>query len=245
MKSLCAGFNRLEHIVERLDGHRNQLVGVEVPSLGGTATAEYQTNSQTARDLEDYLRGIEPETIAEEIVVIRNGGRPGQQHLGKPDTGGDGQRLLVDLRPERIGHRAKPAGEGEVDAAPHALQDALEQVMMGRYQAGIEDAAPRIEPALGRGGLQFTDFNDHAIANADRTAGPHRGTGTPAENPGRILDQQGGHVSAPISLSCQFDNASLDRRTIAPNNPTPVSVIRNSAANMRGISIVNPASKIS
>ena len=32
---------------------------------------------------------------------------------------------------------------------------------------------------------------------------------------------------------------------LAPNRPTPVRVIKNSAANMRGISSVNPASKIS
>src|SRR5882757_227541 len=245
MKSLSAGFNRLKHVVERLDGHRNELVGIEVTSLGGAATAEYQTNSKTARDLEDHLRGIEPEAIAEKIMVVGNGCRSRQQHFGQPDTGGDGQRLFIDLRPKRIGHRAKPAGEGKVDAGPHALQDALEQVMMGRYQAGIDDASPRIQPALIRLGLQRSEFNDHAIANADRTAGPHRSAWSPAENPGCILDQQGGHVSAPISLSCQFDNASLDRRTIAANNPTPVSVIKNSAANMRGISSVNPASKIS
>src|SRR3984893_14258198 len=131
MKSLCAGFNRLKHVVERFDGHRYQLVGIEVTSLGGAAPAEYQTDSETARDLEDHLRGIESETVAEKVVVIRNGCRSRQQHFGEPDTGGDGQRLFIDLRPKRIGHRTKPAGEGKVDAGPHALQDALEQVMMG------------------------------------------------------------------------------------------------------------------
>jgi len=72
MKSLCAGFNRLEHVVERFDGHRNEFVGVEVTPLGSAAAAEYQTDSKTARDLEDHLRGIEPEAVAEEIMVIRN-----------------------------------------------------------------------------------------------------------------------------------------------------------------------------
>src|SRR5438105_14142807 len=101
-------------------------------------------------------------------------------------------------------------------------------MVMGRNQAGIDHAAAGIEPAFARLGRKLAHGDDHAVAKADRTAGPHRGASAPGEDAGRVLDQQCGHVSTPISLSCQFDSASFDRTTMAPNSATPVSVIKNS-----------------
>src|SRR5262245_7295926 len=50
------------------------------------------------------------------------------------------------------------------------------------------------------------------------------------------LDVYDSHAPVPTSLSCHAPSASLDRPTMMVNRPTPASVIRRSAANMRGMS---------
>ena len=116
---------------------------------------------------------------------------------------------------------------------------------MGRHQAGIDDAAGGIEPRLVGLGVQGPHLRNDAVADADRARRPHGIAGASGKNAGRVLDQHRGHVSAPISLSCQLDSASRDTATMIANNATPVSVIRKSAANIRGMSNVKPASRIS
>ena len=52
-------------------------------------------------------------------------------------------------------------------------------------------------------------------------------------------------VSFSTALSCHEPSASFDRPTISRNSIMPATVIRNSAANMRGISSWKPACRIS
>src|SRR3982074_3671031 len=131
VKALCASFDRLEHAIQRFDRHRNGFAIVEVTSLGGAPATEYQSDAEAARNFENHLRGIEPKSVAEQIVVISHRRRARQQHLGQSDPGSDSQRLLIDLRPKRIRDRTEPACQRKVDAGSYAFQDTLEQMMMG------------------------------------------------------------------------------------------------------------------
>src|SRR5438094_754555 len=118
-------------------------------------------------------------------------------------------------------------------------------MMVGRNQAGIDHAALGIQPLLARLWRECADFDDHAITDADLAGAAHGRALQAGKDSHGIVDQNGAHASALVSLSCQLDRANCDSATMAANNATPVSVISNSAANMRGISRVNPASRIS
>src|ERR1700689_804485 len=103
-------------------------------------------------------------------------------------------------------------------------------MMMGRDQAGIDHAATSIEPDFAGLWLERADLDNHAVLDPDLPRGAHRCTGKAGEDPGGVIDQHRAHVSVLVSLSCQFDKASCDSITIAPNSTTPVNVIRKRAA---------------
>src|SRR3974377_575724 len=106
-------------------------------------------------------------------------------------------------------------------------------MVMGRDQAGVDNAAGCIDDLLIAPARKGADGRNAAVADADPAACAHGPARQPGENTPRPLDES--HVSAPTSLSCQFPSASLERPTIPANRPTPASVMRRSAANMRGM----------
>ena len=234
MVTLRAGLDRLDHALERLGRRRHQSRDIECPRFGGAAAAEHQAQPQLLRHLEDDVRRIEAIALGEQIVVIGGGGRAGEEQLGKPDACRHAQRLLVDLVPEGVRHRAQPGVQRAVDPAANAFEDALEQMVMGRDETGIDHAARRIDDRFVRAWRQSADLGDAAVGDADRALRPHRRAGQAGEDALGALDQH--HVSAPTSLSCHCPSASLDSMVMSVNRPTPASVMRKSAANMRGMS---------
>src|ERR1700722_2692637 len=140
-------------------------------------------------------------------------------------------------------HRAQPAHQRQVDAGAHALEDALEQVVVGRDEAGIDHAPRGIDDVLAGLGRKIADRRDAVALDADRAMRAHRLARQPGENPFRTADQC--HASAPPSLSCHCPSASLESATMKTNNATPASVMRKSAANIRGMSSAKPLWRIS
>src|SRR6266851_5394570 len=116
---------------------------------------------------------------------------------------------------------------------------------MGRYQPGINHTARCVDQLLARLGIKLADLRNSPFDNANCAARPHRRAGETGENSLGALDQEGGHESAPTSLSCHAPSATLERATISVNRPTPASVMSNMAANMRGMSSAKPACMIS
>ena len=167
VETLGAGFDRLEHAVERFNRLRRVLIARDLARLGGAAAAEYKTKPKAARNLEDHLRRVVAEGIAEKIMVVGDRRRARKQQFRKPDPGRNRQRLLVEFRPIAIRHRVQPAGERQINAGPHALQHALEQMMVGRDQAGIDHPAAGIEPEFAGRRLERADLDDHAVADPD------------------------------------------------------------------------------
>src|SRR5262245_23823880 len=106
-------------------------------------------------------------------------------------------------------------------------------MMMRGDEAGIDHAAGRVDDPLVRLPLERADRGDASIAETDRAARAHRIARQAGEDPLRAGNER--HASAPTSLSCHAPSASFDRPTMMVNRPTPASVMRNSAANMRGI----------
>ena len=115
---------------------------------------------------------------------------------------------------------------------------------MGRDETGIDHAARRIDDRFVRASgvkapISVMRLSAMRIAPFARIASP----GRPVKMPSAPCDQH--HVSAPTSLSCHCPSASLDSTIMSVNRPTPASVMRNSAANMRGMSSWKPDCRIS
>ena len=200
--ALRTGLDRSDHRVDGLDRRRDDVGRIEPTRLGRTAAAEHQTDAQFFRHLEDHVGGIEAIALGEEIMVISRGRSSGQEEFDQADAGGGAQTLLVDLVPVSIGHRPQPDQQRTVDRGTHALEDALEQVMVRRYEAGIDHATGRIDHLLARLGFERTDGGNAAVGDADRAGGAHGLAGKPGEDSFGALNQGRGHVSAPTSLSC-------------------------------------------
>src|SRR5262249_7657917 len=176
------------------------------------------------------------------MVIGRRRGA-GKNKLSKTDARSRAQRLLVDLVPICIWHRAQPLQQRNIDAGAHALEHALEEMMMRRDQAGIDHAARSVDHVLAVSPLKRTDRCDAPVRDANCAARAHGLPGQPREYSLRAVDE--GHVSAPISLSCHSPSASLESPIMVANSATPASVMRKSAANMRGMSSWNPDCSIS
>ena len=166
--ALRAGLDRFDHRVDGLDRRRDDVGRIEPARLGRAAAAEHQTDAQFLRHLEDHVGGIEAIALGEEVMVIGRGRGSGQEKLDQPDARGGAQRLLVDLVPVGIGHRPQPDQQRAVDRGTHALEDALEQMMVGRDEAGIDHAAGRIDHLLARLAFERTDGGNAAVDDADR-----------------------------------------------------------------------------
>ena len=234
--ALRAGLDRLDHRIDRLNRRRNDVGRIEAARLGRAAAAEHQTDAQLLGHLEDHIGGIEAIALGEEVMVIGRGRGSRQEKLDQSDPRRSAQRLLVDLVPVGIGHRPQPDQQRTVDRGAHALEDALEQMMVGRDEAGIDDAAGRINHLLARLAFERTDGGNAAVDDADRTGRTHGRAGKPGEDACSALNECRGHASAPTSLSCHWPSASFESPVMIVNSPTPASVMRKSAANMRGIS---------
>ncbi len=122
--------------------------------------------------------------------------------------------------------------------------------MMGVDPSRVDHAVGGVDDLLARARRQLADGLDGAACHAQVRPGVAlaltrsvTGTLQAGQDGGGIANQDGigRHAS---SLSCQCDSAMRDTTTITPNNATPVSVIRNSAANRRGILSAKPACRI-
>ena len=107
----------------------------------------------SSRHFEDHVRGIEAVAVGIEIMVVGRQRGAGQHQFDEADTRRRTQRLLVDLVPVGIRHGAQPGEQRSVDAGPHALEHALEEVVVGGDEARIDHAAGRVDHPLA--GLAF------------------------------------------------------------------------------------------
>ena len=243
--ALRAGLDRFDHMVERLGGRRNEVGRIEHARLGGAAAAEHEADTELFGHLEDHVARDRSDSCRHRD----NGGRPpswfrtaaARRGRCAPPYATPPRRSCANRN--TAPHAARRAAG--VDAGAHALEHALEQMMMGRDEARIDHAAGRVDHLLA--GLAFERANrrDAPVGDADRAGGADRIARKPGENSLRALDQRRGHVSAATSLSCHWPSASLDKPIITANRPTPASVMRKSAANMRGMSSWKPDCRIS
>src|SRR6516165_5256871 len=109
---------------------------------------------------------------------------------------------------------------------------------MGGNEARINDAARCVDDLLTVFAFERADARNPTLLDADGAARAHRLAEEPGEDTLCALNER--QFSAPTSLSCQLPSASLERPIITANRLTPASVIRRSAANMRGISSAKP-----
>ncbi len=93
-----------------------------------------------------------------------------------------------------MGNRAQPSHQRLVDAGAHALEDALEQVVMRGYQPRIDDAARGVDGPLAGIRGEVADRGNAPVADADCPSGAHRVAGQAGENPVCVADQQRGHA---------------------------------------------------
>ncbi len=243
--ALRAGLDRFDHAVERLGRRRHEIGRIERARLGGATAAEHQADAELFGDLEDHVRGIEAIALRKQIVVIGRQRGARQQQLDEPDPRRRAQRFLIDLVPVRIRHRAQPFEQRRIDARAHAFEHALEEMMVGRDETRIDHATGRIDQPFAGFRFERADRRDASVDHPDRAAGANCRARKPGEDPRRAVDEHRRHVSAATSLSCHWPSASFESPTMMENSPTPASVMRKSAANMRGMSSWNPDCRIS
>jgi len=103
-----AGLDRGDHLVEGLARGGNEIGCVEGSRLRRAAAAEDEADAELSRDLEDHVRRIVPVTLRKKVMVIGRRRGAGKNELSKTDARSRAQRLLVDLMPIGIWHRAQP-----------------------------------------------------------------------------------------------------------------------------------------
>jgi hypothetical protein len=196
VEALGAGLDRPDHGVERLGRHRDDFGRIERPPDGGAAAAEHEAQAKIARRREDHVRRIEPVRVGKHVVVIRRRGGARQQKFDEPNARCDVEALLVDFLPVGVRHHPQPLEQRRIEARAHAFEDALEEMMMGGDEAGIDDTAGSVDDCLARFRREFANRRDPAVGDADRPRRAHGVAGKSGENPVRPTDQRRGHVRA-------------------------------------------------
>src|SRR5262249_25263985 len=110
--------------------------------------------------------------------------------------------LLVDLMPIGMRDRTQPAHQRQIHAGAHALEDALKQMMVRRYETRIDDAARCVDDLFARLRREVANRRDPSVENANRAGGAHRLLWQASEKPVRVADQPRSHPLAPIWLPC-------------------------------------------
>ena len=188
--------------------------------LGLAAAAQHEAQAELLGFLEHHGRGVEGHARVVVVLVVGHRAAARQRQLHQPHARGDAQRLLaVEEAPVRHRHRSEPRHQRLVDARGHALEQALEQVVVGVDPARVDDAAGGVEHTLAGLGGQRADGGDDAAAHAD--VGAARGAhGVAAAGPqvGGALQQQGvSHGGFRFRASCPAPSATAptSRRTAA------------------------------
>lgn len=215
-------------MVERFGRHRNDVGGIEPAETRCPTPTEYEANAELLRHLEDHVRGIEAIILGEHVMVIGGRGGAREQELDEPDARCDAKRLLVDLVPVGMRHDAQPLEQRAVDARTHALEHALEKVVMGRYQPGIDHAAGCVDALLARQRIKLANPGNAPLHNSNGALRAHRRTGKASENSGGARDQDGGHDSAPEGFGNRNTGTSSSRQAISHNR-----TVTNSAVSLR------------
>ena len=204
--TMHVALNRGEKGVERLRHHLRWRVGVNTGArLGLPATAQHHAHTEFFGFVKHRSRRIEWHAGPVVILMIGNRGAAGQQQLDDADARGQAQRLFrIKVAAIRHRHCAEPGHQREIDAGRDALDQTLEQMMVGIDPARIDHAAGGVNHALARQGGKPADRRDHTAAHAD-VAGArrqaHRSAGQPGERMRRTAHHQIVHCTLPRCLS--------------------------------------------
>ena len=192
--------------------------------------------------VEEHGRRVEAHARVVDVVVVGDGAAARAHQLDHADARGQPQRGFVEAAAVRIGHGLEPGRQRRIDAGRHALQQRLEQVVVGVDPARVDHAVGGVEHPFARLGAQAAAHlvDQAVVADAQVAGGAARAVVRRAagEHGRGIADQH-----QFISLSCQR-SAHFDSAAIAVNSTMPVSVIRNSAANSRGMFSWKPDCRI-
>ena len=183
--------------VQRLGGGLGRRRLVEGARHRLPAAAQHEAQAQALGLVEHHGRGVVGHAGVAVVLVVGHGRAAGQQQFHQPDARGDAHRVLA-AEEAAVGHRHRrqPGREREADAGRDALQQALEQVVVGVDPAGVDDAAAGVDDPLAGLRVEMADGLDHAGASPDVVAelrvAAHGPSGLTGQQVGGVLDEQGG-----------------------------------------------------
>ena len=169
------------------------------------ATAQHETLAEPLGLVEDHGRGVEGHAGVVVVLVVGHRGAARQQQFDQAHARRHAQRMFV-VEVAAVGHRHRrqPGQQREVDARRNALEQALEQVVVGVDPARVDHAAGRVDHAFAGLGDQAADGLDDAAAHAQvgATRGAYRGARQAGHQVRGATHQQGvSHASLRFRAS--------------------------------------------
>ncbi len=170
--------------------HHVGVAGVDAHA-GGGAAQQHETHAEPVGDVGD-LQAVEGMSEAVDIMVVGDGAAARAQQLDHADGGGQLDFGGVEMAPIAIRHRVQPGCQGLVDPARHALEQRLEQVVVGVDPAGVDHAVGGVEHARAVGlGQAAAHRGDHAVLHQQVARFGARGrAGKTGQHAGGIADQR-------------------------------------------------------
>ncbi|RMR10219.1 hypothetical protein ALP92_05128 [Pseudomonas syringae pv. primulae] len=147
------------------------------------APAQHKTQPQAFGFLEQHLGAVELHARQVQVMVVGDGGAAGARQFHQADARCQAKALLVEQATVAIGDRPQPRPQALVDAGGNALEQRLEQVMVGVDPCRIDHAIPGIQHTLPGQGWQGTEGGNAAVDDADVRPGmARRRAGQAGEN---------------------------------------------------------------
>ncbi|MCY1417340.1 hypothetical protein D9M71_328720 [compost metagenome] len=116
--------------------------------LGCAAPAKDEAQPQALGFFEEDLCAVEGHAWQVQVMMVGHRAAAGTGQLHQPDPCGQAETVLIEQPAIAIGHGPQPGTEALVDASGNALEQGLEQMVMGVHPAWIHHAIGGIEHLL-------------------------------------------------------------------------------------------------